>query len=100
MGGDGRTGAGRAGSRWRAIVWTGAVLLLLAPAVAMRFTDEVKWTGFDFAVFGAMLVVALGALELGLRIARTTAARTVVVVAVLVGFLLAWAQGAVGIFGR
>ncbi|HET8734443.1 MAG TPA: hypothetical protein VFM45_11825 [Anaeromyxobacteraceae bacterium] len=90
----------RGGSRWRVFAWGGAALLWLAPLVAMQFTDEVKWTGLDFAVFGAMLVAALGALELLLRNARDRASRLAVAVAVLLGFFLVWAQAAVGLVGR
>jgi uncharacterized membrane protein len=61
----------------------------------MQLTHEVRWTAFDFAVFGTMLLVALGALELLLRNARDRTSRVAVVVAVLAGFFLAWAQAAV-----
>ncbi len=91
---------GRGGFRGRRIAWGGAALLWLAPLVAMQFTDEVQWTGLDFAVFGAMLLLALGAQALGLRTARDRASRVAVGIAVLAGFLLVWAQGAVGVVGR
>jgi peptidoglycan/LPS O-acetylase OafA/YrhL len=95
----GRTRGAGSAARWRVAAWTAAALLLLAPAVAMRFTDEVNWTALDFAVFGALLLAALGAFELGLRRARDTSGRVVVAVVVGAAFLLAWAQGAVGVFG-
>ena len=38
----------------RPLSWGGALALLALPWVAMRFTDEVVWTGGDFALFGAM----------------------------------------------
>jgi hypothetical protein len=44
-------------------IWGTAAFLWLLPLVAMRFTDEVAWDLADFAVFGAMLVVACGAYE-------------------------------------
>jgi hypothetical protein len=66
----------------------------------MQFTDEVRWTAFDFAVFGAMLALALGAFELGVRTARDTVSRIAVAIAVAAAFLLVWAQGAVGIVGH
>jgi hypothetical protein len=98
---DGKAGRGGRGvSRLRAVAWGGAGLLLLAPLVAMQFTDEVHWTPFDFAVFGALLAVALVAFELGLRGARDGVARLAVVVAVGLSFLLAWAQLAVGVVGK
>ncbi len=93
--GDSASGGGRGGACWRFAAWGGAALLFLAPLVAMRFTDEVDWTAFDFAVFGALLALALGAFELGLR--RAPVSRLAVVVAVGAAFLLAWAQLAVGV---
>ena len=101
MQGDGRASGGGAGAkRLRVVAWTGAIVLLLAPLVAMQFTDEVRWTVFDFAVFGALLAAALGAFELGLRGATDTVARLAVVVAVGAGFLFVWAQLAVGVVGK
>jgi hypothetical protein len=101
MQGDGRaSGGGKGGSGFRVVAWGGAALLFLAPLVAMQLTDEVRWTAFDFAVFGLLLAVALGAFELGLRGARDTVARLAVVVAVGLAFLLAWAQLAVGVVGK
>ena len=43
----------------RPLAWGGALVLLAAPWVAMRFTDQVAWSGGDFAVFGALLLGAL-----------------------------------------
>jgi hypothetical protein len=45
------------GSRWTLLLWAGAVLLLLLPFVAMRFTSEVKWTGSDFVLMGIAITV-------------------------------------------
>ena len=84
--------------RWRVAGWSAAAALLLAPLVAMRFTEEVNWTPFDFAVFGALLAVAGGAFELVVRVTRRQAARAVAGAAIAIAFLLAWAHGAVGIF--
>lgn len=84
--------------RWRFALWTVAAALLVAPWVAMRFTDEVRWDGADFLVFGAMLAVAGGLVEIVVRLSRR---RMVVLGAVaLVGaaFLLLWAELAVGLF--
>jgi cbb3-type cytochrome oxidase subunit 3 len=84
---------------WRVVAWSGAALLLLAPLVAMQFTEEVRWTGSDFAVFGVMLAVPLGALELAVRARRSMAYRAAVAVAVGASFLMAWTNLAVGIIG-
>jgi hypothetical protein len=84
--------------RWRRALWSLAGLMLLAPALAMRFTAEVRWDALDFLVFGGMLVVAGALVEVVVRLSRR---RIVVLGAVaLIGaaFLLAWAELAVGLF--
>jgi hypothetical protein len=85
-------------ARWRAALWTVATLVLATPWVAMRFTNEVRWDAMDFLVFGVMLVLAGGVVEVVVRLSRR---RVVVLAAVaLVGasFLLLWAELAVGLF--
>jgi len=81
----------------RVAIWTGASLLLLLPAVAMRFTDGVDWSALDFIVFGTMLALACGAYELGARASGDTMYRAAVGVAVAAAFLLVWVTLAVGI---
>lgn len=78
--------------------WSLIALLLLAPAVAMRFTGEVRWTAFDFLVAGALLVGAGLALELVVWRVRSVRARIAIAVVILAVVLLVWMQGAVGIF--
>lgn len=75
------------------------VSLLLVPAVAMRFTTEVSWTLFDFAVAGALLSGAGLTLELALRKLKTTAQRTFAVTTLFLVLFFVWAELAVGIFG-
>ena len=90
----------RPANRWRTIVWGGAAALLLLPAVAMQFTSEVTWEGFDFAVFGTMLLLACGTYELGTRMSRNRHYRAAIAIAVVSGFLLVWINLAVGILGN
>lgn len=74
-------------------------LLLLIPLVAMQFTREVVWTLADFVFAG---VVFFGAGLTYVLIARkwnNTAYRLAVGVAVAAGFLLVWANAAVGLVG-
>lgn len=73
--------------------------LLLLPLVAMQFTDEVKWTLSDFVVAGILLLVAGLAVEFTMRRVKTTKLRIAACVALLLVFLLLWAELAVGIFG-
>lgn len=86
-------------SRWRLARWSAAAALLLLPLVAMQFTNEVNWTGSDFAVFGAMLLVAGLAYEFIASAAGNTAYRLGAGVAVATAFLLVWVNLAVGFIG-
>jgi hypothetical protein len=81
----------------RPVVWGGAVLLLLAPWLAMRFTREVAWSGGDFVVFGAMLLTACLAFEMATRVARVPSYLLASAIAIGAAFLLLWANLAVGI---
>jgi low temperature requirement protein LtrA len=90
---------GEWGNRLRAAVWVLAVGLFLLPLVAMQFTAEVKWTGFDFLVWGVMLLVACGAYELVSRMSPDRHYRLGAGAAVAGGFLVFWANGAVGMVG-
>jgi hypothetical protein len=89
----------RRGSRWRLAGWGAAALLLLLPFVAMRFTREVTWTAFDFAVLGALLAgVGLG-FELAVRRTGNIACRIAAGLALAAALLLVLINGAVGIIG-
>jgi hypothetical protein len=90
---------GRRGNRWRPAIWGEATSLLLLPAIAMRFTDEVQWTALDFGVFGAMLLLACATYELGAWLSDSRAYRAAFAVAIGAGFLMTWASLAVGIVG-
>lgn len=85
---------------WRIAVWGGAALLLLLPLIAMQFTTEVAWTGSDFMIFGVMLTVLCGAVELAVRMSRHHAYRAASGIALVAGFLLVWMNLAVGIIGN
>lgn len=84
---------------WRIAGWGMAGLLLLLPAVAMRFTSEVNWTASDFVVAAGMLgSVGLG-LELTMRRSVDWSYRAGMILTLAAGFLLVWINGAVGIVG-
>lgn len=96
--GEAKAGGGR-GIPWRLVGWGTAALLLLLPLVAMQFTDEVNWDGFDFA-FAAVLMGSVGlVLELTLKKSRDAGYRMGVGVALAAAFLLVWLTGAVGVIG-
>lgn len=86
---------GRAG--WRPYVWAGIAMVLLAPLLAMQFTDQVRWTGFDFAVAATLLVGTLAIYELASRFVSSRRSRALVGSGLALLVLLIWAEGAVGI---
>jgi hypothetical protein len=91
--------ARRGWSPWRVAGWSIPVLLLMLPAVAMQFTDEVNWTGSDF-LFAAVLFGSVGvAFELIARKSDSLAFRFGAGLAVIAAFLTIWANGAVGMIG-
>ena len=84
---------------WRPLLWSIPAMLLLLPAVAMRFTDEVNWDAFDF-IFAAIVFGSVGlVVELTVRSSRSLAFRGAVFLALAAAFLIIWVNGAVGIIG-
>jgi hypothetical protein len=82
----------------RPMAWTLAAGLLLLPAVAMRFSDEVRWTASDF-VFAGVLIGGVG-LAFEMLVRRGAAAyRVGAACALLAVFGLVWLNAAVGIIG-
>jgi hypothetical protein len=75
-------------------------LLLLVPLVAMRFTDEVKWTGSDFAVAYIVLASAGLAFRFLFRRAGDWLTRAAATAAVGSTLFMMWANLAVGLVGR
>lgn len=82
---------------WRLAMWSAVAALLLAPLVAMQFTDSVAWTASDFAVAAALLIGAALVYELASRLTSRPAWRLAIGAAILTAVALIWAQGAVGI---
>lgn len=89
--------------RWsalRKLPWIVAAILLLLPAVAMQLGVEgVVWTASDFVVMGVVLLVACGSFELIARNAPDFLYLVAAAIGVGTGFLLVWANLAVGIIG-
>lgn len=85
--------------RLRLIGWSLIAGLLLLPAVAMLYTDEVQWSLGDFGA-AAVLLIGTGLLgELVLRRSRNNTYRTGAAVALVATLLLAWSNAAVGFAG-
>lgn len=79
--------------------WSFAAGLLLLPAVAMRFTQEVNWTLFDF-LFAGLLIGGVGVgLEMAVRMNRNCFYRVAVGAALAAALLTVWVNGAVGMIG-
>lgn len=73
--------------------------LLLIPLIAMQFTDEVNWSGFDFLVMGTLLTGLGLTVDLVLGKVKDRQSRFLLLLAIIVVFVLIWAELAVGIFG-
>lgn len=84
--------------RFIAIV-LGVALVLLIPLIAMQFTDEVNWTGSDFAVMGAVLLGTALLCDVVVRRVTKPEYRIAICAVILGVFLLIWLELAVGIFG-
>lgn len=87
------------GNRWRMLYWGTAALLLLLPAIAMQFTDEVNWTGSDFLFASILFGSVGGAFELVVRTTSNSAYRMAAGIALAGALLMIWINGAVGIIG-
>lgn len=84
---------------WRIAGWSIPVILLIIPAVAMRFTSEVDWSIPDFIVMGALFgTIGLG-IEFLVRQSRSAAYRAGAVIALVTAFLIIWINMAVGMIG-
>jgi hypothetical protein len=83
---------------WRPALWGAIAAVLIAPAVAMRFTTEVAWTASDFLFAGLLLVGAGLVWEAAAATLRRPLYRRAAAGLIVAAVLVVWAQGAVGIF--
>ena len=99
MTGQAQIGVGGNPVPWRMIGWGGVFAILLLPAIAMNFTDELNWSVGDF-IFAALLMGSVGlAMELTARASPNFAYRAGAGAALVASFLTIWANGAVGMIG-
>lgn len=90
----------RRGSPWRLAGWGTAIALLLFPAIAMQFSDEVNWGVEDFA-FATIMIGGVGlVIELTVRLTSSLAHRAGVAIMLAVIFVTCWVNLAVGIIGN
>ena len=66
----------------------------------MRFTGEDAWTAFDFVVFSVMVGAVCAGFELAMRLSNQWTYRLGAIMSVMGGFLMVWANLAVGIIGN
>jgi len=76
-----------------------AGVLLAVPLVAMRFTDDVAWSPFDFVFMGALLFGTFLTFDAAARRLASRAQRAAVAFALATAFLLVWVNASVGIVG-
>jgi hypothetical protein len=74
------------------------VAILLTPAIAMQFSDEVAWGIEDFAAAGAILSVAWLAFEIVSRTITGKPIKAGALTAVTAMLVLTWAHLAVRLF--
>lgn len=86
-------------NRWRIVGWSAIAGLVLAPWLAMQISDEVNWSGGDFALFGALLVGVGLAGEVMARRTGGWTYRAGLGLALATAVVLILANGAVGIIG-
>jgi hypothetical protein len=85
---------------WRAIGWGSAVALILTPLVAMQFTTQVDWDETDFIVATVIFGIVGGLIECAVRLSANWYFRFGAMFAVLAGFMVIWANLAVGMIGN
>lgn len=73
-------------------------MILAAPALAMRFSNEVNWGPGDFVVAGGLLGLAGLGLELAAQAPVKRTGRLALSAAILGLVALVWAELAVGLF--
>lgn len=85
----------------RLIVWILLIILLLmVPLIAMLYTNEVKWSVFDFIIMGTALMIVGVSYELIARRSKKILYRIAFGIGLLGALLLFWVNGAVGIIGN
>jgi hypothetical protein len=83
---------------WQYVFFAVAAAIVLTPAIAMQFSDQVAWGIEDFAAAGAMLSVAWFAFEIVSRTITETLIKAGALAAITVMLVLTWAHLAVGVF--
>ncbi|NNC69250.1 MAG: hypothetical protein HKN90_00310 [Flavobacteriaceae bacterium] len=81
------------------VILTIVAVLLIIPLILTNISDQVNWSLFDFILMAALLGFIGVSVELILRYTKNTIHRVILFLAVLIFFLLLWAELAVGVLG-
>lgn len=76
-----------------------AATLLVIPVIAMQFTKEVNWSGFDFLVAGILLFGTGLLSEFVLRTVKKRNYRIILCGIIFLALVVIWLELAIGIFG-
>lgn len=76
-----------------------AATLLVIPVIAMQFTKEVNWSGFDFLVAGILLFGTGLLSEFVLRTVKKRNYRIILCGIIFLALVVIWIELAIGIFG-
>ena len=71
----------------------------MIPLLAMKFTEDVNWSIFDFVVMGFLLLFFSLGIDITMKKVKNENIKILYVVLTILIFLLIWAELAVGIFG-
>ena len=86
-------------SKRHLIILCSILVLLAILFAAMQFSSEVNWSLLDFLVAGGLLLALGFSIDFVTRKAKSFNNKIIVIVAIVILFLLVWAELAVGVFG-
>lgn len=70
----------------------------MIPLLAMKFTEDVNWSIYDFVVMGFLLLFFSLGIDVTMKKVKNENVKILYVVLTILIFLLIWAELAVGIF--
>lgn len=74
------------------------LFLLLIPLVGILFSDQVKWSLFDFAVMGSLLLLLGTGIDLICKKITKQSSRLIYISILILSFLVIWIEIATGVF--
>ena len=70
----------------------------MIPLLAMKFTEDVNWSIYDFVVMGFLLLFFSLGIDVTMKKVKNENVKILYVVLTILIFLLIWAELAIGIF--